>query len=51
MMANAAWQWGWNKTVWQSCWLCCTVSGLQMTDQDVFVNVVGGVKVAKPVPT
>ncbi len=25
MMANPrAWQWGWNKTVWQSCWLSCT---------------------------
>ena len=36
MMANprAAWQWGWNKTVWQSCWLSCTGhGGLQMADQ------------------
>ncbi len=48
-MANpGAWRSVWNKTVWQSCWRCCTdYGGLQMSDQDVFVNVVGGVKVTE----
>ncbi len=48
MMSNprAALRWGWNRTVWRSCWRCCTVTAAyQMADQDVFVNVVGGVKV------
>ncbi len=39
---------GLEQTVWQSCWRCFTVTVVyKMADQDVFVNVVGGVKVTE----
>ncbi|XPE35015.1 hypothetical protein ACNKHN_24995 [Shigella flexneri] len=39
---RAAWQWGWTKPVGNPVAVLHRHGGLQMADQDVFVNVVGG---------